>query len=193
MSTFNLILVCLWNICALLSPTFLGLPVGQNTLYLFQARFMIWNPSWPHQIVFWLQAAISLRFVRIDLKKPEGKKWYMQHLLEVMNEPDLGKFRCTRNLTEANSMNRPLENVFSEPTQMHRCTLLAHLFIGKNNTPLYILRISSLATDWQGFCTKSERLHNRGLWRKTVIPPHAGSKHKLQNDNTIYVSSIISF
>lgn len=51
----------------------IGLPVGQNILYLLQAWFMIWNPLWPHQIVFWLQAAISLRFVRIDLKKPEGK------------------------------------------------------------------------------------------------------------------------
>lgn len=71
----------------------------------------------------------------------------MQHLLEVMNEPDLGKFWCTINLTEANYMNRPLENVISEPTQMHRYTLLAHLLIGKNNTPLYILRIFSLATD----------------------------------------------
>lgn len=47
----------------------------------------------------------------------------MQHLLEVMTGPDLGKFWCSRNLTETNYINRPLENAFPEPTQMHRYTL----------------------------------------------------------------------
>lgn len=54
----------------------------------------------------------------------------MQHLVEVINGPDLGEFWCSWNLTEPNYINRHLDNIFFGPTQMHRYTL-------NSCTPLY--------------------------------------------------------
>lgn len=95
--------------------------------YLLWAWFMIWNPSWSHQIVFWIQAVVSLRYVRIDLEKPEGKndtvyafawgdEWTWPGQVLVFTELHWTKL---------------YKYAFYEPTQMHRYTLWTPC------TPLY--------------------------------------------------------
>lgn len=146
-----------YSMCLLIepSPAFFWLHVGQNMQYNYTHKswFMIWNPSWSHQILFWIQAVISLRFVRIDLKKTKGKNdiqyatfawgddraWPGQVL--VFTELDwnkLYKWATWECLPWAHA-----------DAQVHTLKSLHTFLLGKTIPPLYILPIFCLTTDWQ--------------------------------------------